>query len=530
MAETAVAAQPGIAHWPADLSAPLIEGTVGEALRRAAARFPQRPALAWAAGEGLATLTWAELLAEAETVAAWLLQRAAPGERVAIWSRNSLEWVLAEYGCALAGLVVAGWNPAWTDFECAHARDLTTPALLLAGHDTRGVPLTERALVLGAEDRVFPLEDLRTLARDAAVGALPEPRASDLFLIQFTSGTTGRAKGASLSHRAALNGAWVRAWGSGVDETDVWVNPSPMSHVGGADSMVLGALVTGACYTVMNRFEPGALLRLMRLAGATRTGGVPTMLLALLEHPDWAPGSIPLRSIGSGGAQVPPSLIERLMREFGCPVLVAYAQSECPMMSSCVPADPRAQLAATVGRPTPHVELKVVDPRTGETVAIGAMGEICVRGPIVMDGYYRMPEATAAVIDADGFLHTGDLGALDAQGYLRIGGRAREVIIRGGENIYPAEVEDALLAHPAVSAVAVVGVPDERWGQIVGAAVQLKPGVEAPSIAALEAHAATRLAHFKTPRRWLFVEAFPLTPSAKIRKLDVEQMFLEEQA
>lgn len=530
MSRTAVASQPGLAHWPADVSAPLVEGTVGDALRRAATRFPDRKALAWASDEGLEALTWAELLAEAETVAAWLLQRAAPGDRVAIWSRNSLEWVLAEYGCALAGLVVAGWNPAWTDFECAHARDLTTPALLLAGHDTRGVPLVERALALGAAGRVFPLEDLRALAQGATVGALPEPQASDLFLIQFTSGTTGRAKGASLSHRAALNGAWVRAWASGVDENDVWVNPSPMSHVGGAVSMVLGALVTGACYTVMNRFEVGELLRLMRLAGATRTGGVPTMLLALLEHPEWAPGSIPLRTIGSGGAQVPQSLIERLMREFGCPVLVAYAQSECPMMTSSVPADPTALLAATVGRPAPHVELKVVDPRTGETVAIEAMGEICVRGPIVMDGYFRMAEATAATIDADGFLHTGDLGSLDAQGYVRIGGRAREVIIRGGENIYPAEVEDALLAHPAVSAVAVVGVPDERWGQIVGAAVQLKTGVEPPTIMELEAHAAIRLAHFKTPRRWIFVDAFPLTPSAKIRKVDVEKMFLKESA
>lgn len=519
-----------LAHRPADACIPLVEGSVGEALRRAAARFAHRRALAWAAGEGLDSLTWAEALAEAEKVAAWLLQRARPGDRIAIWSRNSLEWVLAEYGCALAGMVVAGWNPAWTDFECAHARDLTEPAVLLAGCDTRGVPLVGRARALGAEGRVFPLEDLRALAREATVGDLPRPDASDLFLIQFTSGTTGRAKGAALSHRAALNGAWVRAWGSGVDETDVWVNPSPMSHVGGAVSMVLGALVTGACYTVMNRFEPGELLRLMRLAGATRTGGVPTMMLALLEHPDWAPGSIPLRSIGSGGAQVPRLLIERLMREFDCPVLVAYAQSECPMISSCVPADPTARLADTAGRPMPHIEMKICDPRTGQTLRLGETGEICVRGPVVMDGYFRMPEATAATIDAEGFLHTGDLGSLDADGYVRIGGRAREVIIRGGENIYPAEVEDALLSHPAVSAAAVVGAPDERWGQVVCAAVKLKADAPAPSNQALEDHVAGRLAHFKVPRRWLFVDAFPLTPSAKIRKVDVEKMFREEGA
>jgi fatty-acyl-CoA synthase len=514
------------AHHLPDRSPPLIEGSVGDALRRAAARFPERPALAWAEGEEVVRLSYAALLAEAERVACWLLERAQPGDRIAIWSRNSVEWVLAEYGCALAGLTIAAWNPAWTDYECEHARDLTTPALVLAGFDTRGVPLIERAQALAPADKVFPLEELRSLVADTASRALPAPSASDLFLIQFTSGTTGRSKGAALSNRSVLNSGGLRAWAAGADETDVWVNPIPMNHVGGAVSMVLSALVSGSCYVVMNRFEAGEQLRMLRQCGGTRTGGVPTMMLALLEHPDWTPGEIAMRTIGSGGTQVPRSLIERLMAAFDAPLLSVYGQSECPMISLTTPKDDAATLAETVGRPAPHTELKICDLTKGRTLEIGEVGEICVRSPYMMEGYFHAPEATAATIDADGFLHTGDLGSLDERGYLRIQGRAREVIIRGGENIYPAEVEDALLGHPDVLSIAVVGVPDERWGQQVGAAVILREGA-APSTAALEAFAATRLAHFKAPRRWIFVEAFPLTPSGKVKKVVVEKMFLE---
>ena len=200
-------------------------------------------------------------------------------------------------------------------------------------------------------------------------------------------------------------------------------------------------------------------------------------------------------------------------------------QSECPAISATRLADPPDRLAETVGRPLPHTELKITDLQTGKTVRRGEVGEICVRSPIVMEGYFANPDATSATIDSDGFLHTGDLGTLDAEGYLRIHGRAREVIIRGGENIYPAELEDAILQHPDVSAVAVVGVPDERWGQIVGAAIIAREG-RAPTAEALEAHAATRLAHFKVPRRWIVVESLPLTPSGKVRKVEVEKLFL----
>jgi fatty-acyl-CoA synthase len=459
-------------------------------------------------------------------MAFWLLERAQPGDRIAPWSRNSVEWTLLEFACALAGMVVAAWNPGWSDFECEHARDLTEPALVLAGHDTRGAALIDRARKIAGAERVVPLDDLRALTAQTAPRILPSPAPSDLFLIQFTSGTTGRAKGAALSHRSVVNGAWLRAAASGADETDVWVNPSPLNHMGGAVTMLPGAICVGGCYVVMNRFDAGEYLRLMRLAGATRIGGVPTMLMALLEHPEWRPGSVRLRAVGAGGAQVPQPLIERLMREFEAPVLVSYAQSECPIITSSTPGDPPKLFAETVGRCAPHVEIKVVDPQAGAMRRTGEVGEICVRGPVVMQGYYCSPEASAATIDAEGFLYTGDLGSLDADGFVRVQGRLRDVIIRGGENIYPAEVEDALLLHPDVVQAAVVGVADALWGQQVGAAVQVRAGSRL-SDDVLEAHTATRLAHFKIPRRWLFVDSFPLTPNGKIAKVEVEKLFLE---
>ena len=516
----------GAAHIPPDTSIDLIDGTVGDTLRQMAKRFADRPALVWSGEGGIETMSYRQLLDEADLVAAWLLERAAPGDRVGIWSRNSVDWVLLEYGCAKAGMVVASWNPAWTDHECRHALDLTAPALLLADRDTRGVSLMERARAIVGQERTYPLANLRKLASQCSPVPSPPVRPTDLFLIQFTSGTTGRAKGAALSHRAALNGGWLRTQLAGGDESDVWLNPIPLNHMGGAISMVLGAMTTGACYVVMHRFDPGEYLRMMRECGATRIGGVPTMILSLAEQPEWRPGSFAVRSIGSGGAQVPRPLIERLMREFAAPVIVTYAQSECPLISATMPNDSAQAISETVGRPAPHVEVRICGLQDGETLAVGETGEVCVRGPVVMEGYYRMPEATAQTIDAEGFLHTGDLGSIDENGYLRISGRAREVIIRGGENIYPAEVEDCLLEHPAVQGAAVVPIADERWGQVVGAAVQLREGFS-PGAGELENHAASRIAHFKVPRRWLFVESFPLTPSGKIRKVDVEAMFAD---
>jgi fatty-acyl-CoA synthase len=516
----------GLAHIAADTSFPLLDMTIGQCLRDKAERFGERPALIWREGDSLRRFTYAQMLDQAELIAYWLLERAAPGDRIAVWSRNSAEWVLTEYACALAGMVVASWNPAWSERECEHARDLTEPAVLLAGFDTRGVSLKERGDALMPAGTVFHLEELFATVEGAQRKPMPSVGLDDLFLIQFTSGTTGRSKGAALTHYQALNAAYLRSIAAGMDETDVWLNGAPLNHVGGGLSVVLGAVAVGACYVLMNRFDATEYLRLMRETGATRIGGVPTMLIALCEHPDWRPQDFHVRSIGSGGAAVPKPLIERLNREFGAPVLVVFGQSESVMITTSVPSDPPEIAAETSGRAAPHVEMKIVDVTTGETLKVGEVGEVCARSPMVMTGYFRQDDATAKTIDKDGFLRTGDLGSIDAEGYLRIHGRTREVIIRGGENIYPAEIEDYLSEHPDIVSLAVVGVPDERWGQTVACALILRDGA-ALDPAQMEAFAAKGLAHFKIPRSWLAVDSFPQTASGKIRKVEVEKMFAE---
>jgi fatty-acyl-CoA synthase len=274
----------------------------------------------------------------------------------------------------------------------------------------------------------------------------------------------------------------------------------------------------------MPRFDPPLMVRMMRVAGATRIGGVPTMLYALLDVPGASEAVRTVKAIGLGGTSVPPSLVERIQHDFGATVAVVYAQSECPMITSTTPTTSAEAVATTVGIPSQNTALKIVD-KQGHVVGLGEIGELCVRSPLTMIGYWEDPAATAAAFDPEGYLRTGDLGSVDADGVVRIHGRAREVIIRGGENIYPIEVEDVLLRHPAVAAIAVIAVPNERWGEEVAAVVQLAPGADAEH-EALTAHAAASLAHFKVPRHWRFVDAFPTTAAGKIRKVELPGLFV----
>jgi fatty-acyl-CoA synthase len=509
-------------------SEPLLEGTVGERLRMRAVRLADRPALAWAVDDdpaALRALTYRELLRAAEVAAAGVARRAGPGERVAVWAANGPEWVIVEYACALAGVVLVPFNTAWADGEVAHALALASPRLLFAGVDNRGADLRGRAAALAGPAHGCEVIDLAAVATHPEQAVSVEPTdvtPSDPFLIQFTSGTTGRAKGATLSHRAALNAGHIRALTFHADERDVWLNPVPLHHVGGSVVIVLGALASGGCYVAMSRFHPARQVALMRATGATRTGGVPTMFYALLDTPGFDEALATISSVGLGGTSVPPSLVERLQAH-GATVSVAYAQSECPMVTQSDPAGDAVHVATTVGVAVPHTELRIVD-GDGRIVGRGEIGEVRVRSPLAMNGYWDMPAATAEVLDADGFLRTGDLGSLDEDGVARIHGRAREVIIRGGENVYPVEVEDVILRHRAVEAVAVVAAPSDRWGEEVAAVVRLTaPGTATPE--ELAEHAATGLAHFKVPRHWRFVEEFPLTASGKIRKVELRALF-----
>ena len=515
------------AIWRKDPDAPFMTCSIAALLRQRASEDGGHVALTWREGEGLARLTYAQMLEKSESAARWLLDHAEPGDRVAVWARNSWQWVIAEYACALAGLVIASWNTSWTDHEVAHALNLTDPKIVLAEADTRGVDLLERARALSGERIVANLVDLPSLKGDPS-RPLPDPGPDAPFLVQFTSGTTGRAKGALHLQRTALNGAAMRVTDGGGARDDVFLNAAPMHHMGGSISLILGVLVAGGTYALMGRFDAGEQIRMIRDTGATRTGGVPTTVLAMLEHPDFPKEGFKMRGMGIGAADVPTPLIHRMIQAFHAPVANTFGQSECPMISKTAPDDPPEMIVSSVGRPSQQNDVKIVEVGTGKIVGIGEVGEICARSPSQMHGYFAQPEATAQTIDADGWLHTGDLGAFDADGYLYVRGRARETIIRGGENIYPIEVETVLMEHPAVAAAAVAGVPDPKWGHQVGAAIILREGRTATT-EELDAFVRERLAHFKAPRHWLFTDAFPMTASGKVRRLELAERFVTDE-
>ena len=473
-----------LSHWPADTSLPLLTESIGEVLHSNAARFPDRPAVLIPQGDDIRTVTHAQLLAKAENVARWLAARCAPGERIALWSRNAFESVVLQHGCALAGTIIAPFNTGWSDGETGHALALTTPTLLFAGRGNQGDDLLPRAAAL-ADCRVLPLTEIAGTMENPSAHPLPDVDQSAPFLIQFTSGTTGKAKGALLNQRAALLGGWLRPIVDGADETDLWLNAVPYHHIGGSCAIILGALSTASAFVVLERYDRDQLVALMKRLNPTRMGGVPTMWHDILAADELPPRGT-VRTVTLGGASVPPTLVRKVRERLGAHCAIGYGQSECPAATSTRTDSSIEEICETIGRAAPHAEIKIVA-REGDTLPLGATGEICLRGPMVMDGYWNDPAATAATIDVDGFLHTGDLGAMDAGGVVRIKGRLREVIIRGGENIYPPEIEDALLSHPAVAMAAVVGVEHERLGQEVGALIQLRPGRTAPADE-LEAH------------------------------------------
>jgi fatty-acyl-CoA synthase len=496
----------------------LLTETVAEVLGRQERANGEQRAVIWEQEPGqLGWLTYAQLAARANAVARTLCGLAV-GERVAVWGRNCVDWVLVEYACALRGLVLVALNTAWTDAEAASALELAEPAVLYAGDDSRGAPVAERARRLVRGTAVRDLGGLLGLPDAPRAAVSVEPDAP--ILIQFTSGTTGRAKGAVLTHRSVLNAAYLRQLRNPA-AGGVGLNSVPFHHVGGSVSIILGALTTGSAFIVLDRFDPEQAVRLLPLAGVTDIGGVPIMVERILDQPGARAAARRVVTVGLGGTDISPQLVRRVRDELGAVVMTTYAQSECPLITNSEPGDPPDQVATTAGRPVDATEVRVVDPVTGVEAALGETGEIQVRSPVVMAGYFRMPERTAEALPGDGFLRTGDLGSLDAGGYLTVKGRIREVIIRGGENIYPAEVEAALSEHPQVVSSAVVGIADPAWGEIVGASVLITGALVAP--ADLEAFLAERLAHFKVPRVWRFVDEFPVTASGKIRRVLVKQ-------
>ena len=512
---------------------PVRDITIGDALREAAAATPDATALLAGTPDPAERRQWsyAELLTISERVARALLARFEPGDRVAVWAPNIPEWVMLEYGCALAGTILVTVNPSYQAEELAYVLNQSGAAGIFLLPDFRGNPMgrhLEKAMPECGKLRevVFFTEWEAFLESASAAVSLPPVDPRDACMIQYTSGTTGFPKGALLHHRGLVNNGAHTASVNGFSEGATVMGIMPLFHTAGCVLAVLGAVSCRGRLVLVEQFDPGLVLELMESYRASGMLGVPTMLVAMLEHPDFQTRDLSgITSICSGGSTVPAALVRRLEEALGAPFTIVFGQTECSPVACMTRQDDSIEdKAETLGLPMPHTEAKIVDVETGSVVPVGQLGEFCTRGYHVMHEYFDNPEATANTIDADGWLHTGDLCSMDARGYCKVEGRLKDMIIRGGENIYPREIEELLFRHPAVGEVAVVGLPDERMGEEVAAFLRAAPG-ERLERDTLFAYLREHLSPQKTPRLWFEVDAFPLTGSGKIQKFALREQW-----
>lgn len=521
-------------YLAADTTVPLSDLTVGGLLAARAAEHPDRLALVGVrhdTGE-TARLTYADLYEEACRVATGISRLASPGDLVALWAPNIVEWPVIEYGAALAGVTLVALNPVLRESELEYALSHSGSTVLLHAARSRDYDLTE--VVERVRPRFPELVTVDLSQTDVWCPAEVDPAVIDNaptdpdspVMLQYTSGTTGRPKGVLLRHRSLVNNAYLTMRAVEAREGAVCVNPLPMFHTAACVIGTLGPCWIGGAEILVDRFVPGPVLATLRDERATVLFYVPAVLGALLETQAGSTEEAPRLDVVMGGASnVPATMIEAAERTFGATVINLFGQTELsPVLSTTRPGDTRIDQLETVGHPLPQVDCKVVDPVTGEVRPLGTTGEICARGPQQLICYLHDEDATAATVDADGFVHTGDLGAMDERGYITATGRLKELIIRGGENISPVVVETALAAHPEVAEAVVVGLPDGRWGEIVAALVRVSGTPDADLRERLETFARERLAPYQVPSRWFIAGDLPVTPTGKVRKFQaVEQ-------
>ena len=519
--------------FPPQTDQPILEESVSGALRRVTAARPEGPALVEVTMEGQTARRWTyrELLSEVERLAAALASRFAKGERIAVWSPNSPEWVMMEYASAMAGLTLVTVNPGFQARELKYVLEQSNSAGLFVVDEYRGNPMGDIAKQVGETlpnlRELCMMEDHEQLYKTGGrTDGVPDVDPLDPFMIQYTSGTTGFPKGAVLSHRSVINNALLFKNRTGLTDGSRWINFMPQFHTGGSGCTTLGCLHSQGCMYICRVFNPVPILQLIAAEQAHSLTGVPTMLIAMCEAQDQMQLDVTsVRMAVSGGAMVAPELVRRVRQTFGCDFQIIYGQTETsPVLTQSNLGDSLEDIANSVGQPLPQTSISIRDPATNTVVACGAIGEICAKGYCNMLEYNNNPEATAATVDSDGWLHTGDLGTMNDRGYLAVTGRVKEMIIRGGENLFPAEIENTLLEHPSVAEVAVVGLPDERWGEIVGCFVRMEPGVTL-DVGALKGFCRERLAAQKTPAIWVQVDSFPLTGSGKVQKFVIREKF-----
>ncbi len=530
---------------------PLSGDTIGESLAATAGRLPNELALVSRAQD--VRLTWQELADQAEAVALGLLGIGIEqGDRVGIWSPTCVEWTLLQLGAARVGAILVNVNPAYRPAELAYAlrhsgvrvlvtapRFKTSDYLATVAAVRGELPALERVVVIGAdraagaEDLLF--DELLCAGRDVDLGRLAEREAGlepdDPVNIQFTSGTTGNPKGATLTHHNILNNARSVAEVLGYTEADRVCIPVPLYHCFGMGLGTLGCLASGATMVYpAESFAPDPTLDAIAEEGCTSIYGVPTMFIAMLESPRF--GDLDLSSLRTGimaGAPCPIEVMKRVVNEMHADEMtIAYGMTETsPASTMTQRTDDLDRRTSTVGTVLPHVEVKIVDPATGATVPTGTPGELCSRGYHVMAGYWEDAEATKGAVDDGGWMHTGDLAVMDADTYVNIVGRSKDMVIRGGENIYPREIEEVLFQHRAVAAAQVIGVPDARMGEELMAWVTFREGDKATDDD-LRAFCRERLAHFKVPRYWKAVPDFPMTVTGKVQKFKMREVAIVE--
>ena len=556
----------GLSYWQAEADGiELLEMTPADCLDRQAERIPTQEALVYSCYPefgGALDIRWnfAEYRERVNAVARGLMALGfQKGEHIAVWAINLPEWPLLELAASKAGLVLITVNPVLRAHEVeyilkqgdvaglffmAKVRDhdcLATIRALVKPGERHGeissdiLPKLRYVNLLGmppaldseswrpaffremlAAGGAVSMDELR--ARQASV------RPTDPAQILYTSGTTGFPKGAVQTQRAILNNGYIFARRWGMQKGEPVCTAMPFFHAGGCVLGIMAALSVGASLHPLIAFDPLKVMQVVSTERCTRLGGVPTMLLAVMQHPDFPTYDFSsLKSVVSGGSPVPVYLMEQVKERMGADVAIVFGQTEASAAITLTKQDDSFELkSSTIGVPMPHGDVKIINAATGEVVPCGERGELCSRGYLVMAGYYNMPEKTADAIDAENWLHSGDLATMNAQGYINIVGRLKEMVIRGGENIFPREVEEFLIRHPKVADVQIVGVPDTFFGEELLAVVVPKQG-EQLSEAELRDYCMGQISHQKIPRYFQFVESYPLTASGKVQKFILRQ-------